>query len=87
MSDTSLSLLLRATSGDPAAWQRFDTLYRPLVRGWLIRYHIHPQEADDLTQDVLLAVVRGIERFQHTGQAGSFHGWLRTITANRAKEF
>lgn len=87
MSDTSLSLLLRAGSGEPAAWQRFDTLYRPLIRGWLIRHRVHPQEAEDLTQDVLFSVVRGIERFRHPGETGSFRGWLRTITANRAREF
>jgi RNA polymerase sigma-70 factor (ECF subfamily) len=87
MTDTSHSLLLRAGAGDPAAWERFDALYRPLVRGWLIRHQVHPQEADDLTQDVLFAVVRGIERFEHTGEAGSFRRWLRTITVNRARAF
>lgn len=88
MDDTSLSLLQRAGAGDPAAWERFDALYRPLVRGWLARHQVPGQDADDLTQDVLLAVARGaLERFKHPGAAGSFRGWLRTVTVNRVREF
>lgn len=87
MVDTSLSLLLRAGTGDQVAWEQLDALYRPLIRGWLARNQVDPQEAGDLTQDVLFAVARGIDRFQHAGPAGSFRGWLRTITVNRAREF
>jgi RNA polymerase sigma-70 factor (ECF subfamily) len=87
MSETSLSLLARAGGGDGGAWERLDALYRPLVRGWLIRHHLDPHDADDLTQDVLLAVVRALGRFRHPGRPGAFRGWLRVITANRAKEF
>jgi RNA polymerase sigma factor (sigma-70 family) len=87
MVDTSQSLLLRAGTGDPGAWERLDTLYRPLVRGWLARHNVPPQEADDLTQDVLFTVARGIEGFRHAGPAGSFRGWLRTIAVNRAREY
>jgi RNA polymerase sigma-70 factor, ECF subfamily len=87
MFDTSHSLLHRAGAGEPAAWDRFDSLYRPLIRGWLVRHQVSPQDADDLTQDVLFAAARGLARFEHAGPAGSFRGWLRTITANRAREF
>lgn len=87
MNNTQLSLLLRVQSGDTDAWQRFDSLYRPFIRAWLTRLHVHPQDADDLTQDVLLAIVRGIEQFRHPGRPGSFRGWLRAITANCARAF
>jgi len=87
MVETSLSLLVRTGTGDAVAWERFDAIYRPLIREWLIRHQVQPQDADDLTQDVLFAVVRGIERFEHTGRSGSFRAWLRTITVNRAREF
>lgn len=87
MTDTSVTMLERAARGDAVAWRRLDDIYRPLVRGWLRRRGVHPQEADDLTQDILFAVYRGLERFRHPGTGGSFRAWLRTITVNRVREF
>src|SRR5262245_23354421 len=58
-----------------------------MIRGWLVRLAVHPQEVDDLTQDVLAVMVRELKNFTPSGRPGSFRGWLRTITANRAREF
>src|SRR4051812_14446105 len=85
--ETSKSLLLRAGAGDGVAWERLVGLYQPMIRAWLLRPLVHAQEADDLTQDVLAVVVRQLARFSHGGRPGSFRGWLRTITVNRAREF
>jgi RNA polymerase sigma-70 factor (ECF subfamily) len=87
MDNTRISLLLRARSGEETAWRRIVDLYQPLIHGWLIRQAVLPQEADDLTQDILAAVVRELGRFAHTGRPGAFRSWLRTITVNRAREF
>jgi RNA polymerase sigma-70 factor (ECF subfamily) len=87
MENTSRSLLLRAVDGDESSWQRFVDLYQPMIRTWLGRYAVQPQEADDLTQDVLAVVIRELKRFSHSGRPGAFRSWLRTITANRAREF
>src|SRR5437870_2280875 len=87
MNSTSKSLLMRARSREEAAWGRFVTLYQPLIRGWLISNSVLPQDADDLTQDVLAVVVRELEQFDHLGRVGSFRSWLRTVTVNRAREF
>jgi RNA polymerase sigma-70 factor (ECF subfamily) len=87
MEHTQRSLLLRVAEGDEASWQRFVDLYQPLIRAWLSRYPIQRQEVEDLTQDIFAAVIRGLNRFSHSGQPGAFRGWLRTITANRAREF
>lgn len=87
MSETSLSLLVRARSGESDAWARLDAIYRPMVRAWLVRQNIHHKEAEDLTQDILFTMARGIDRFRHSGQRGAFRGWLRTISTNRAREF
>jgi RNA polymerase sigma-70 factor (ECF subfamily) len=87
VAETSLSLLVRAGAGEEQAWQRFVELYQPMIRGWLVRFAVFPQEVEDLTQDVLAVMVRDLKRFTPQGGAGSFRGWLRTITANRAREF
>jgi RNA polymerase sigma-70 factor, ECF subfamily len=85
--ETSKSLLVRASAGDEAAWERLVDLYQPMIRGWLLRHLVHAQEAEDLTQDVLAIVVREMSQFSHAGRTGSFRSWLRTITHNRAREF
>lgn len=87
MDATRQSLLLRAQTGDPASWERLVTLYQPLIRHWLSRQSISRQDADDLTQDVLVILTRELSKFQHAGRVGSFRSWLRTITVNRAREF
>jgi RNA polymerase sigma-70 factor, ECF subfamily len=87
VSETSKSLLVRAGAGDQVAWERLVSLYQPMIRGWLLRHLVHAQEAEDLTQDVLAVVVREMSHFSHAGRLGSFRGWLRTITINRAREF
>ncbi len=87
MAETSHSLLMRAGAGDESAWQRFVALYQPMIRGWLVRFSIHRQEVDDLTQDVLAVMVRELRNFTPSGRCGAFRSWLRTITVNRAREF
>jgi RNA polymerase sigma-70 factor (ECF subfamily) len=88
MADTSVSLLdqLRLHP-DAASWQRLVDLYTPLIRGWLRRHHVAPQDTEDLTQDVLAVVVRELPAFEHNGRPGAFRSWLRTVTVNRARNF
>ncbi len=86
MEPTRQSLLLRAQTGDAASWERLLGIYQPLIQGWLRQQGVHAQDADDLTQEVLLILTRELPRFQHAGHTGSFRSWLRTITVNRARE-
>ncbi len=88
MPETSFSLLeqIRAQS-DPACWARLVDLYTPLIRAWLRRYGVPAQDADDLTQEVLSAVVRDLPAFEHDRRRGALRRWLRTITVNRLRNY
>ncbi len=44
-------------------------------------------DADDLTQDVMLSIVRNLGDFEHAGRLGSFRAWLKTVTLNRVTDF
>jgi hypothetical protein len=33
-----------AGAGEERAWERFVALYQPMIRGWLVRFAVHPQE-------------------------------------------
>lgn len=89
VSQTPPSLLqrLREHPDDGEAWNRFDSLYRPLLQTWLHRYSIRPQDADDLVQQVLEVVLREIPNFHYDAEKGKFRGWLRGILVNRLREF
>jgi RNA polymerase sigma factor (sigma-70 family) len=78
---------LRERPDDAAAWQRFDTLYRPMLRDWLRRYCLQPHDADDLVQQALEVVVRELPHFEYEPRKGMFPAWLRAILGNRLREF
>jgi len=86
MPDTSFSLLDRLRlQPDDDSWKRFVELYAPLIRGWLRRYAVTPEDADDLAQEVMTVVLRELADFRHNQQRGAFRHWLRTVTVNRLR--
>src|SRR5437867_3897127 len=81
--ETAVSLLDRLRDGnDPAAWQRLDDLYRPLIHRWILRDAALRNDADDVVQDVMTVLVRELPRFQRE-RTGSFRRWLRNVTHHR----
>lgn len=85
--ETRVSLLQRVTGGSEEAWAELAEIYRPLVAGWLRRYSLGADDAEDLSQEVMSILVRRLEEFDHNGRIGAFRSWLRQVTANRATEF
>ncbi len=87
MDVTSVSLLERLRAApDPAAWQRLVDLYEPFVRRCLGRDPALVGDLDDLTQDVMATLVRTLPEFERQ-RDGSFRAWLRTVTANRVRQW
>ena len=83
MENTSASLLDQLRRSDQSdSWDRWLTLYGPLLRRWLLQYEVQASDADDLVQDVLLAVANGIKQFEHRGHVGAFRGWLAVDAAS-----
>lgn len=88
MNSTSISLLYRLQQTDDSTnWNRLVELYAPLLRGWLRRYDVQASDADDLIQEVLMAVSKDLESFDHNGRPGAFRSWLRTILVHRLRNF
>ena len=88
MPETSLSLLQRLRrESDPGSWQRLVDLYSPVLRDWLRRASLQPQDVDDLVQEVFSVLVKELPRFHYEPDRGTFRGWLRTIVANRLRAF
>jgi RNA polymerase sigma-70 factor, ECF subfamily len=87
MDVTRLSLLCRAQAGDAGAWTNLTDLYRPLILGWLNSRGVPASDVQDLSQEVLLSVVKHLPSFEHSGQRGAFRTWLRTILASRTADY
>jgi RNA polymerase sigma-70 factor (ECF subfamily) len=83
---TSPSLLVRAQAQAPGAWPQLVALYGPLLRSWCRRGGVPDADAEDVAQEVFLAVARGLSEFQRQ-RAGSFRRWLRGIARHKALDY
>jgi RNA polymerase sigma-70 factor (ECF subfamily) len=89
MLDTSLSFLEQLRL-DPASgqWTRLVSLYTPVLQNWLRRYDdLSATDAEDIIQEVLLAVSQELPRFEHNQKPGAFRNWLRQILVHRLRRF
>ncbi len=85
--NTSRTLLLRVREpADRQAWEEFVERYAPKIFNWCRRYQLQESDAADVTQDVLVKLVRGMQDFQYDPARGSFRGWLKTVTANAVRD-
>lgn len=88
LNETSISLLERMRLADhPDDWSRLHDLYAPWLQNWMRRYDVDMSDADDLLQEVLMAVAKDIASFEHNGRPGAFRAWLKRILINRLRDF
>lgn len=74
-------LVARAQSGSATALEALLTLCQPSVRRWSSVLVMDPDDADDVTQEVLIRVALRLHRF--AGRA-RFTTWLYQVTRNTA---
>lgn len=85
---TSLSLLEQlGDATNDEAWEQFQSIYRPMLRSWLVRRGVKPNDAEDLQQEVMQMAVVELKNFKHNGRVGALRNWLRRVMANRLKTF
>ncbi len=82
MTETPRSLLERLRQPREAeAWDRFVSLYTPLIYAWGRYAGLQEADAEDLAQDVFLKLINVMPTFNYDPNMG-FRGWLRTVTLN-----
>ena len=79
--ETEGPLISDAVAGDTEALSALLTLARPVVYQWALHRTKDPDDAEDVTQDVLLRVCKGIRSFRGESKLSS---WLYRITANES---
>lgn len=75
-------LALRAAAGDRAALEDVLAAVQPRVRKICGRMLLHPQDAEEATQDALLLVATKISSFQGRSR---FTTWLHAVASNSAR--
>lgn len=83
--DTRASLILRlADSADVAAWDDFTLIYRPLIMRVAMRSGLQTADAEDLVQEVFVAVADSVSDWLQRCDRGGFRPWLLRIARNAA---
>ncbi len=78
---THASLLARLRSDpDAEAWTEFTGRYHDLIRGFALRRGLQSADAEDVMQDVFVALTQGMRNFEYDPAKGRFRGFLKTIT-------
>ena len=75
------TLVLRAMSGDPAAFAALTVAYRPGVRRTIGKIISSRELAEDIEQETFLTAFRGLP---HLRTPEKFAGWLFAIARNHA---
>lgn len=89
MHTTSISLIQRLGMPESSEtdWERFNALYKPLLMFWAEkRLGLSRDEADDLTQEVLILMMAELPGFEFR-EGGSFRSWLRVVVLNKGRDY
>ena len=65
-----------------AAWEQFVSIYRPVILRSAAARGLQEADAQDLAQQVLLAVASTIGQWEQRGKSTRFRHWLRRVTRN-----
>jgi RNA polymerase sigma-70 factor (ECF subfamily) len=78
-SPTDAELIERCLRNDNAAWERIVARYRRKVFHIAYKFTGRHDDAEDLTQEILLKVFRSLEKFN---QDADFSTWLGSVARN-----
>lgn len=81
--ETRASLLLRVRDpSDQAAWHEFVEIYRPLILRLARQKGMQEADADDVAQQILVAVAKAVEQRKHDPKRAKFRTWLNRVAHN-----
>jgi RNA polymerase sigma-70 factor, ECF subfamily len=83
--ETRVSLILRLQDpSDEVAWREFASIYSPVVFRVAVARGFQKSDAENIVQEVLLAVAKSITPWLERTDRGRFSAWLLRIARNAA---
>ncbi len=70
---------------DAEAWNLFVQRYGGMIYGWCCRYGLQDVDAQDVTQNVFIALIRHLRNFDRS--RGLFRNWLHRIVQHRVSDW
>lgn len=87
---TRASLFLRLRDDDAhvqeLGWEEFRGRYAPVITGYCRNAGVRAADAEDILQDVLLAMFQRVPEFEYDPQKGRFRGYLKRATLNAIRK-
>ncbi len=81
--DTRPSLLIRVRDpADQAAWHEFVEIYRPVIVRLARQKGMQEADADDVAQEILLAIAKAVLEREHDPERARFRTWLNRVAHN-----
>lgn len=81
--ETRESLLVQVRSpANREAWEEFALIYRPVIYRLARRRGLQDADAQDLTQQVLMAIASAVGRWEKSSESVRFRHWLRRVARN-----
>jgi RNA polymerase sigma-70 factor (ECF subfamily) len=71
---------------DQAAWDEFVDRYAGRIYAWCRRWRLPAADAEDVTQEVLVRLVRAMRTFTYD-PGRSFRCWLKTVTQHAWSDY
>ena len=81
--ETRASLLIRVRDpADQEAWHEFVEIYRPIILRLARQKGMQEADAEDVAQEVLVAVAKAVELREHDRKRAKFRTWLHRMAQN-----
>lgn len=80
--DTLIKRIKAADESDKSAWEEFISYYKSFIEALLAKSRFSLNERDDLIQEILIRIWKGIPSFEHRKGEVKFRSWLSRVIKN-----
>ena len=85
VTDTRGSIIVGVCQRDPERWTEFESIYRPMLFGFLRKQGLNESDADDVVQETFLKLLGKIQTYNR--ERCKFRTWLFSVAHHALVDF